>query len=64
MVCLDVLMTENMMPENETVAGFPVTLGVDVNKLPQPHTIKKTMDEETKAKVREENVKIRESLES
>lgn len=49
-----------LLPESEGVAGYAVTLGVDVNKLPAPLVIKKSMDEETKEKVREENIKIRE----
>ena len=50
---------EYLVPKDEYDDGFDVTLKIDTSGFPATKKIKKTDDEETAAKIREENDEIR-----
>ena len=56
---LEELYKDYVCPKSEYVQGFDVTIKIDTSGLPQTKKVKKTMDEETANKIREENEVIR-----
>ena len=60
---LESLYKEHMLPESEYDPLFDVSLKIDTTSIPKTQKVKKSMDEETAAKVRAENETIREKRE-
>lgn len=60
---LESLYQEHMLPESEYDPLFDVSLKIDTTSIPKTQKVKKSMDEETQAKIRAENELVREKRE-
>lgn len=60
---LESLYKEHILPESEFDPMFDISLKIDTNSIPKTQKVKKSMDEETQAKIRSENEAIREKRE-
>lgn len=56
---LEELYKDYLLPESEWDPDFDLTLRIDPGNLPKTQKVKKSMDEETQERVRDENEKVR-----
>ena len=46
------LYKDNILPKEQQDSNYDITLGIDTSKLPKTQKVKKSMDEETQAKIK------------